>query len=126
MRSGMPASPTPVVYVVDDDRDNRELLAEALTAMSVVTQCFASGETALAAFLDVRVPVIVTDIHMGGMSGVDLARRIRAADPSVGVLGISGTIADELPVELFDDLLMKPVDPLEAAQRIVEEITRRS
>lgn len=122
----MAGSTTPTVYVVDDDQDNRELLVEALAAMSIVSQCFASGERALAAFEVIPVLVIVTDIHMGGMSGVELARRIRSSDPSVGVLGISGTIADELPVELFDDLLMKPVDPLEAAQRIAEEVAKRA
>ncbi|EIM31186.1 response regulator [Microvirga lotononidis] len=84
------------VLVVDDDANIRDILVEALTDDGLEVVQAASGEEALH-YLTVTPPidVLFTDIRMpGGVNGWELARRFRAASPSIGVVYASGYVED--------------------------------
>jgi CheY-like chemotaxis protein len=51
-----------------------------------------SGEEAWELFQKDRFDVVVTDLRMGGFDGIELIRRIRAADASTGLILLSGFI----------------------------------
>jgi DNA-binding NarL/FixJ family response regulator len=75
------------VLLVDDNALFRDGLAHILAAdgrFHVVGQA-SSGEEAVAAAARLQPDLILTDLHMPGMSGVDAIRHLRAVDPDVAI-----------------------------------------
>ena len=101
------------VLVVDDERFFRESIAEALTAAGIETEKVASGEEALKAAEDPRVGVIVLDMGLVGMSGIEALRRLRAARPAQRVIVLSSALDQETVLEALRldacDYLAKPL-----------------
>jgi FixJ family two-component response regulator len=103
------------IYIVDDDDGMRRSLSMIFETASMEFDAFESAE----AFLQDVPPhargTLTLDLHMPGMSGLDLVARMRTAKYSMPVLMVSGTGNVPLAVEgmklgLFD-FLVKPVDP---------------
>ncbi len=103
---------TPWVLIVDDHDDGREVLAEFLSFSGFEVEACASGEDALRRIAERGRPgVVVTDLSLGQMSGVDLARELRRAEAtaSIPVLAVTGHVGYEDPEKVFDEVLPKPV-----------------
>ena len=125
--SARPARRMRRVLVVDDNRDSAESLAALLGMLGhEVDQAYdgpAALETARTRFPD----LVLLDIGMPGMSGHEVARRIRAEPALVGTTLIAltgyGTAEDrhESRAAGFDGHLVKPID-FEALQRIIESL----
>jgi DNA-binding response OmpR family regulator len=79
------------VLVVEDDRVLREMLHRGLVQNGFSCTCAASAEEARAALPGGRFDVMLTDVNMAGMSGLELARWARAHHPEVPVLVMSGS-----------------------------------
>jgi CheY-like chemotaxis protein len=99
--------------LVDDETSLTENLAEALTAAG--HEIVVSGSSAEALAQRRRIETAVVDYRLPDGSGIELARRLRARDPSIRLLFISGYI-DELRGHLPQDLagsetLEKPLKP---------------
>jgi DNA-binding NtrC family response regulator len=79
------------ILVVDDDPEVREILAETLTEFGYRVLQAGTGEEALP-FLEARgeVGMIITDVRMPGMSGLEFVERAKAHDPAVKVIVMSG------------------------------------
>jgi DNA-binding NtrC family response regulator len=77
------------VLVVEDDRDMRDLLADALGRRGFVVTACMSGAEALESLDRADPDVVVTDIHMAGMDGLELCRRLTALRPAVPVIVIT-------------------------------------
>ena len=114
-----------VVLVVDDEPVVRRIEREVLEqAGHIVVEAASAGE-ALEAAGDGRstVDVLVTDITLPGLQGPELAGRLLARRPGLGVVFTSGYDAGWLPVGQFPGsvFLQKPftVDALAAAVDIV-------
>ena len=74
------------IWVVDDDRSIRWVLEKALKQADFDVKTFENGDSALRA-LDRQTPdVIITDIRMPGMNGLQLLEHIHARDPSLPVI----------------------------------------
>ncbi|WP_321490173.1 response regulator [uncultured Hyphomonas sp.] len=67
----------PLVAIVDDDEDVRQSLGTMFSTDNYRVCCYVSAESYLNADDDVRPDIIVTDLHMPGMSGLDLVRLLR-------------------------------------------------
>jgi two-component system nitrogen regulation response regulator GlnG len=76
--------------VVDDDADARELISLVLSQAGYDVDDAADGFAALTKASHVRPDVIVTDLRMPGMSGVDLLQRIRRIHGDVPVIIATG------------------------------------
>ena len=74
-----------VLYVEDDD-DTRQLVAEFLGRRAGRVIAAGSGEEGLARFQCDRPSMIVTDIRMGAMNGLEMVREIRCLEASVPVI----------------------------------------
>jgi len=78
------------VLLVEDDEFIRGSLAEVLAAQSHVVIQAGDATEALAALAAARADVLVADLGLPGISGVELARRAREADPALGVVFATG------------------------------------
>jgi CheY-like chemotaxis protein/two-component sensor histidine kinase len=105
------------LIVADDNRDAATTLSAILELGGYAVTTVFSGEDALVAGASLRPDALVLDIGMPGMSGYDLARRIRheAWGRDVYLLALTGwgQAHDKEAARIagFDDHLTKPVDP---------------
>jgi CheY-like chemotaxis protein len=117
------------VLLVEDDDDNRELMSEVLEAAGFVVARAASGAEALEALAASPVDVVVTDVGMPGMGGLELARAAKALAPRVPIIAVTGfaerdDIAGAHGRDI-DAVLVKPVEP-DALTRTIGEVARRA
>ena len=82
-------SRTLLIAVVDDDDPFRTALVESLDSLGYDARGFASGEEFLAANAEAACDCVITDIHMPGMSGLDLKRLLTARGSKVPVIMIT-------------------------------------
>lgn len=83
-----------IIAVVDDEASVRVALGRLLRLAGFTVYAFASGEELLAS-LDVRVPsCVVLDVHLPGLSGFDVQRRLRSAQRNIPIVFI--TASDDL------------------------------
>ena len=115
------------VLVVEDDERVRGALCDFLAELGYTAEPAASGSEAMARFETDAFRLVVTDYKMPGLSGLDVVRQMRARDPELRVLIVSG-YAREFAWEarsLGIPVLPKPVDFGVFAQ-MVEGITSES
>src|SRR6185369_9015397 len=98
-----PSSSTEVL-LVDDDPQLRTLLAKLLSRdQSYRVMTASSGEEALdlSRNRSEKIDILITDIDMGKMSGIELYRHIREERPDTGVLLMSAMVHDILEVPML-------------------------
>ena len=85
------ASGQPRVLLVEDDELIRFTSEEMLSYLGYDVQVAADGEQALSLLATLQIDVLVTDVNLPGISGRELAARVREQYPSLPVLFASGT-----------------------------------
>lgn len=124
---GSPASAR--CLVVDDDPLVRRTLARVLLAQGMVPVEADSASQALSLLTDDAMPLVITDIYMPHMSGIELLREIRRRWPDTGVMMITGVAEVSTAVECLQlgalDYLAKPVQIDEVRARIHHALERR-
>jgi len=103
------------ILVVDDDTDGLEVLELRLTHAGYQVETAESAEKALARVSAFDPGLIVTDIRMSGMTGLDLLEKVRGAMDNVEVVVMTAHDDMETAVKAMKsgafDFLVKPVDP---------------
>jgi CheY-like chemotaxis protein len=112
------------VLLVEDDDDNRELMAEVLESSGCQVLSAATGQEGLKTLSEHSVDVVVTDVGMPGMGGLEVARAAKAIAPKVPVVVVTGwaerdDIARARGREV-DAVLIKPVDPDALIQTVTD------
>lgn len=111
------ASRAPTVYVIEDDADLRESQAALLEASGYLARCFASAEDFLANGVNERPACALIDLHLPGMSGLDLQKKLHDEQPHLPVVVVTGhgDVATARAALLAGalDFLEKPVQPKE-------------
>jgi len=79
-----------VVYVVDDDEGVRDSLQYLLEASQYLVYTFASAETFLAQFDPHAIAVLVLDVRMPGMSGLQLQQELLTRKASLPIVFVTG------------------------------------
>jgi two-component system, OmpR family, KDP operon response regulator KdpE len=110
------------VLVVDDEPQITRVLRTVLTSQGYQVRTAAEGEAALSSFTEFRPELVITDLYMPHMDGVELCRRIRAmSNVPIIVLSVKGE--ERTKVEALDngadDYVTKPfgIDELLARVR---------
>jgi len=110
------------ILVIDDHDGVRHFLREALVCEGHQVETAPDGETGLKRFQAKPVDLVIADIFMPGLSGMELIHRLRKYDQHVRIIAISGGAPDLTPAgdylplaEYFgaNMLLQKPVSVLE-------------
>ena len=116
------APPNVKVLIVDDEASQRSGLAAMLSAWHMTPETAADGEEALAKLATFPADVILTDLNMPGMDGLEVTRRIRAIEqvqkrahtPVVAVTANADQgIREACQAAGMDGFLTKPIDPSE-------------
>ena len=112
-----PATDSGLILVVDDYDDLRELTTDLLTdaGYTVVAVANAAGALEAASHSPNRFRLLVTDVNLGGMSGVELAHELRRLSPGLPVLYVSGEPVTGIPAE---ELLLKPFGLAEFSAKV--------
>jgi len=112
------------ILVVDDDMGMRTALNEALCRKGYRVDLAGSGPEALEMFHDMRYRLVISDMKMPGMDGVELMRGLKKIEPTIPVLLITafGTVqkAVEAVKEGAVDFIQKPF-ALERLEVLVEK-----
>jgi CheY-like chemotaxis protein len=109
------------ILVVDDDLELREILAKALEEFGYRVVQAGSGEEALPILhTDSTINLVITDIRMPGMSGIELAEMARAHDEKLRIILISGYF---LPQPVSQRFLRKPFHMSELASAVEAELS---
>jgi DNA-binding response OmpR family regulator len=110
------------VLVVDDEKDFLEALVTRLELRGMDVRGVISGDEALDALAERSFDVVVLDMKMPGMDGMDVLRAIRREHAGTAVLVLTGHASQELSDEGRSlgafDYLIKPVKLEKILQRI--------
>ncbi len=87
------------ILLAEDDESMRRFLANALEKAGHVVESYGSGETAHEKLLGEVFDVLLTDIVMPEMDGIELARRAAELDPNLRIMFITGFAAVALNPE---------------------------
>ncbi len=100
------------ILVVDDEDYHRELMHKLLSKLGYDVQAVESAEDAFSLLETNRYPVIITDLIMLEMDGVEFCRKIRETDDKTFVIALTGHTdlydIDKLKEAGFDNHLTKP------------------
>jgi DNA-binding NtrC family response regulator len=100
--------------LVDDEVEFVETLVKRLRKRKVNTAAVGSGEEALQVLKQTPVDVVVLDVKMPGMDGIETLREIKKISPLVEVIMLTGHANMEVAIEGMElgafDYLMKPMD----------------
>ena len=101
-----------LALIIEDDYDLSNIFAEALQAAGFETQIIQTGDVALVRLSSTTPNVVVLDLHLPRVGGVDILRQIRT-DPRLAETRVIVTTADERLAETLreeaDLVLVKPI-----------------
>jgi len=102
------------ILVVDDELSMRELLEYLLNKEGYQVTCADSGKSAIALLEKNRYDLLICDIRLGDITGLDVLRASKAKNPATVVIMISAYVTTEVAVEAMNegayDYVPKPFD----------------
>lgn len=102
------------ILLVDDEQGIRTVMGLSLRDAGYNVITVASGEEALQLFAERPIPIVITDIRMPGMNGLDLLKHIKILAPETEVILISGHADLEMAIQGLkleaSDFITKPID----------------
>ena len=117
------------VLIVDDEVEFLETLVKRLRKRKLSVEGVSSGEKAIERLKDVPADIVVLDVKMPGMSGLEVLRRIKLESPLIEVIMLTGHASMEVAIEGMDlgafDYLMKPIDIDELLYKIQDAYKRK-
>ena len=113
----------PHILVVDDSLSMQHLLAALLEKKGYRVSCFLSGEEALKRFHAEEFDLVLTDINLPGMSGLNLLKLIKQAKPDIEVIVITSNASSFTAIQALRfgayDYIVKPIDDHELLYNVV-------
>ena len=116
------------IFIIDPDPDFLDWAAGHLKAAAVTVEKFAKAEDALAAYQKNRCDLLLSEVRLPGVNGIELLKRVRQIDPNAMVLLFSGIVSTSHVIDAMRlgayDVLQK--DKLNFDLRVVVESALRA
>jgi DNA-binding NtrC family response regulator len=123
------SGPKGQIVVIDDDDGNRKSIEMALRKDGYLVTSFSSGPHGLEHLKENGADLVVTDLRMPGMDGLEVLKVSKLVDPGLAVLVITGFGSVESAVDAMkqgaDDYLQKPVNLVELRKRVAAAVEKR-
>src|SRR5262245_45854568 len=120
----------PLVAVVDDDASVRKAIRRLLIASKLSVEVFSSGEEFLASLSSKLPDCLVLDLHMPGLTGLDVQRQILRAGLNLPVVIITAFDEEETQAQCLSAgaaaYLQKPLDDQILLDAVAEAVRRYS
>ncbi len=117
------------VLIVDDEVEFLETLVKRLKKRKLAVSGVCCGEDALERLKETSADIVVLDVKMPGMSGLDALREIKKNYPLIEVIMLTGHANMEVAIEGMDvgafDYLMKPIDIDELLYKIQDAYKKK-
>jgi adenylate cyclase len=117
------------VVLADDNEAFREVTAQLLKRLGYTVVTAQNGRQALQAVRQHSPDLLILDIMMPGMNGIDVVKKVRDEDRLIGIVMVTAFGSEEVAVKALtagaDDYLIKPLDYQEAFIRL-ERVVERS
>lgn len=126
--TAQPTATTPLVLVVEDEPAIASILTAYLERDGLRSRMASDGQEALQLFRQLRPDLVLLDIHLPGMDGIDVLRAIRddSQTPVIMVTALADDVDKLLALRLgADDYVVKPFNPPEVVAR-VRAVLRRT
>jgi CheY-like chemotaxis protein len=121
----MPAqTPKRKALIVDDEHAVADTLARLLNQNGFEATAVYNGSDAIRSAGELRPDVVISDVHMAGMSGLDTVVRIKNSFPDCRVLLLSGSLPTQEELDAAQseghsfEILNKPVHPQELLAKL--------
>jgi DNA-binding NtrC family response regulator len=118
------------ILIVDDEKNIRLTLSQALESLDFEVQAAVNGEEALSMLAETSYGLILLDLKMPGMDGMEVLRRIRETRPEIKVIIISAHGTIDLATEAMKlgavDFIQKPFAPKEIRELVTDVLERDS
>jgi len=119
---------TKPILIVDDEKNIRLTLSQSLETLGGEIDTAANGEEALSKLKEREFGLILLDIRMPGMDGMEVLRQVREIRPDIRVIMITAYGTVESAVEAIKlgavDFLQKPFDPEEIRELVSRVMDR--
>lgn len=116
------------ILVVDDEGIIRDLCSKALKGYNVVEA--ADGEEALRLFESSRFDVILTDVMMPKMDGIELLKRLKEQEPTLVVIIMTGFADKDIILKALkadaDDFIAKPLNLLQLRTAVEKALVKKA
>nr|WP_319494785.1 response regulator [uncultured Desulfobacter sp.] len=117
------------ILIVDDEKDFVEMFSLRLTRQGEKVSAAYSGQEALELLENTNIDVVILDIRMPGMDGIETLKKIKASHPLVEVILLTGHGSTETAVEGMKegafDYLMKPADFEDISEKLANAWKRK-
>jgi two-component system sensor histidine kinase/response regulator len=122
-------APAPLVLVIDDEESMRDSCAQILAKVGCRVETAADGESGLRKAEEGRPDVVIIDLKMPGIGGLEVLERVRLLDPQIVTIVITGYATVDAAVEAMKrgayDFLSKPFTPDEIRLVLARALERR-
>ena len=102
------------VLIVDDEEEIVAFMGRFLKRLNIDSVSAISGEEALEKYTEDFFDCVFLDVHLGGISGIEVLKRIKTVNPEAKVVIITGSISSDNQEKVLEygatDYLQKPID----------------
>jgi len=113
------------LLIVDDEAENRKMLSRYFRFEGYTVVTASDGLDALEKFEDNRFDVVISDIMMPKMNGIDLLKELRQQYPMVHVIMITGYVSMENGLAAMrygaDTIIFKPIKDMDVLHLVVKD-----
>lgn len=118
------------ILLVDDEEDFLDTLGNRLKNRSLEVRCAQSGEEALDVLEDYPADVVLLDVRMPGIGGIETLKRIKQTRPLIEVIIHTAYASTQTAIQVMDlgafDYLVKPVDIDDLLYRLHDAYKKKS
>ena len=102
------------ILVVDDNKINQKITQKILETRNFKCSLADNGEAAVALVRENNYHLVLMDIHMPGIGGIEATKQIRKFNKRIPILALTAVEADEIREEIvasgINDIILKPYD----------------
>jgi len=118
------------ILVVEDNKINQMITKKILKKMSLACDLVDNGEDAVEQVKDIEYDLVLMDIHMPGISGLEATKRIRSFDKELTIFALTAvTLEDKMPefdAAGFDDIISKPFKQEDFEKKLYEALANNN